>query len=207
MIKVNLLAVERERARRRASVLQPQQKVAIGCSLILVLTALGVGWRYWTVSQRLARADEEIQAAEQETRRLRSVLVQMQEFEMRRTQLQQRVALIEELRKGQTGPVRMLDTISRSLPDRLWLTRLDQQGADVTLEGMSTTLTAISDFVAALEASGLFARPVEIVDSKLERESTPGAVELVHFTLKARFGAAAPAAGPAGRPLAPATAR
>ncbi|HXH07578.1 MAG TPA: PilN domain-containing protein [Vicinamibacterales bacterium] len=202
MIRVNLLAVERERTRRRAIALQPQQKVALGCSLILVLTALGVGWRYWTVSQRLARADEEIQAAEQETRRLRSVLSQMQEFEMRRAQLQQRVALIEELRKGQTGPVRMLDAISRSLPDRLWLTQLEQRGPDVTLEGMSTTLTAISDFVAALEASGLFARPVEIVDSKLEREAAPGAVELVRFTLKARFGEAAPAAGAAARPPA-----
>ena len=37
--------------------------------------------------------------------------------------LQQRVTLIEQLRKGQSAPVHVLDEISKSLPDRLWLTR------------------------------------------------------------------------------------
>ena len=38
--------------------------------------------------------------------------------------------LIEQLRNGQTGPVHMLDQISRALPPMLWLTELKQAGAD-----------------------------------------------------------------------------
>ena len=62
--------------------------------------------------------------------------------------------LIEQLRKGQTGPVHMLDQISRALPPMLWLTEL-KQGADaneVVIDGRCTTLTGLSDFVANLEA-------------------------------------------------------
>ncbi len=70
--------------------------------------------------------DAEISAAQQETRRLHSIIQQVQQFEQRKAQLQQRVVLIEQLRKGQTGPVHMLDQISRALPPMLWLTELKQ---------------------------------------------------------------------------------
>src|SRR5205814_4034703 len=100
--------------------------------------------------------DHQISAAQQETMRLHSVIQQVQQFEQRRAQLQQRVVLIEQLRKGQTGPVHMLDQISRALPPMLWLTELKQTGGDVVIDGRCTTLTGISDFVANLEASGFF---------------------------------------------------
>jgi type IV pilus assembly protein PilM len=205
---INLLTVERERTRRRAG-LQPVQKVAIAASLIMVLTIVGLGWRYWSVRQNLTRLDAEIAAAEAETRRLRTLLGDVQKFESRRAQLQQRVALIEELRKGQLGPVRMLDTISRALPDRLWLTTLEQKGpGEITLQGTTTSLTSLSDFVGNLEASGLFARPVEILGSQVDsRGSRPGAdaADLVRFTVKGTF--QGPGAPPPAPPAPPRAAR
>ena len=58
------------------------------------------------------RTEADITAAQQETQRLHSVIMQVQQFEQRKTQLQQRVTLIEQLRKEQIGPVHMLDQIS-----------------------------------------------------------------------------------------------
>ena len=65
----------------------------------------------------------------------KSLLTQVQQFEARRAQLQQRVSLIEQLRKGQSGPVHMLDQISKSLPDLLWLTDMTQTSSDLTMKG------------------------------------------------------------------------
>lgn len=194
MIRINLLAVERERAKRRAG-LQAGQKVTIGCSLILLVTAVGLGWWFWSLREEAARIEQEIVAAQQETARLRSVLDEVQRFEQQRTQLQQRVALIEELRKGQSAPVRLLDEVSRSLPDRLWLTEFRQEGADLTLDGRATSLTALSDFVANLEASRYFRRPVEILDSQVERQND---IELVRFSIKAQFAPPSSGASPSG---------
>ena len=186
MIKINLLAVERERVKRKATFQLSAQKVTIGCSLILVAAALGVGWWYWSLQRDSARLDQEIVDAERETVRLQSVIKQVQEFEARGTQLQQRVSLIEQLRRGQTGPVQLLDQVSRALPDTMWLLELRQSGTEVIIEGRCTNLNALSDFVSGLEVSNLFTRPVEIVDSQVLPASA-GAPELIRFSVRARL--------------------
>lgn len=210
MIRINLLASDRERTKKRAITLGTVgQKLTIGCSLILILAALFCGWRYWTVTRESSQLDADIAAAQQETGRLRSIIVQVQQFEQRKAQLQQRVVLIEQLRSGQTGPVHMLDQISRALPPMLWLTELKQQAAaDVLIEGRCTTLTGLSDFVSNLEASGYFKRSIEIVSTQTETIPQPPG-ELIKFTIKAQFqppgqppaaAAATLAAARAGRP-------
>ena len=185
MIKINLLAVDRERAKRK-STFQIGQKVTIGCSLILVATALLVGWWYWSLQRESADLDQQIAEAERETVRLRSVLQQVQQFEGRRAQLQQRVTLIEQLRKGQTGPVHLLDQVSRALPDTMWLMDLRQSGTEVVIEGRCTNLNALSDFVSGLEGSELFQRPVEIIDSQVLPPGS-GVPELIRFSVRARL--------------------
>ncbi len=162
-----------------------QQKITLACSVILVLTALGVGWWYWSLNKQADRLEADIATAQRETQRLRGLIAQVEQFEARRLQLQQRVALIEELRKGQAGPVRMLDEISRSLPDMLWLTEIKQQGNELTISGRCTTLTALSDFVGNLELGGFFNKPVEILDSQVDSQRGVGGVELIRFSVKA----------------------
>jgi len=202
MIRINLLAVERERPKRRVVGVSLAQRVTIVCSLIIVMTVVGIGWWYWSIEQQKQRLDSDIVAAEQEIARLRTVLTQVQQYETQRAQLQQRVALIEQLRRGQSGPVHMLDEISRSLPDRLWLVDLTEKDHVLMIEGRTLVLTALSDFVANLESSGYFARPVEIVNSQVEsgQASANAGTELIRFVVKAQFappGSAPPSSPPA----------
>jgi len=191
MIRINLLAIERDRAKRRptAAATGPQatqQRITLLCSLLLVLTALGVGWWYWSLKVQSDRIEEDIVASQKETARLRSLIQQVQTNDARRAQLQERVGLIEELRKGRDGAVRMLDEISRSLPDMLWLTEVKQQGADLTITGRCLSLTALSDFVDNLKLGGYF-KPVEILDSQVEGTPPAGGSALTRFSIKATF--------------------
>jgi type IV pilus assembly protein PilN len=186
MIRINLLAVERERTKKRAVVTIPAaHRVTIAASLVLLATLLGIGWWFWYLHQKSAALDDAIAKAEVETQQLRGVLAQVQKFEARKAQLQQRVTLIEQLRRGQAGPVHVLDEISRSLPDRLWLTAIEQKDSDFTLSGMATSLTAVSDFIANLETTKWFKKPVEIIDSEVQ--SDPKAGDLFKFSVKAVF--------------------
>jgi Tfp pilus assembly protein PilN len=114
------------------------------------------------------------------------------------------VTLISRLRSGQSVPVQLLDHISRSLPDMLWLTGMQQTGDDVTIEGQSTTLIALSDFVGNLSTGALLERPIEIVNSQVQPAAGAGnqaVPELIQFTVRARINrpdepaAPAPAAG------------
>jgi type IV pilus assembly protein PilN len=188
MIRINLLAAEREKSKKKAVTLGTAgQKLTVGCSAILILAVLFIGWRYWALSRDSSAIDAEIAAAQQETTRLHSVIQQVQQFEQQKARLQQRVVLIEQLRSGQTGPVHMLDQISRALPQMLWLTELKQAtGTDVVIDGKCTTLTGLSEFVSNLEASGYFKRSIEIVDTKTDVTGTPP-TEIIRFTIKATF--------------------
>jgi len=185
MIRINLLTVERK-AVKRAGAFEAGQKITVGCTAVLILAMLFVGWRYWSLQQESSRLDKSIADAQQETARLRAIIVQVQAFEQQRAQLQERVTLIEQLRDSQTGPVHMLDEVSRALPPMLWLTELKQTGDAVVIDGRCTGLTRLSDFVANLEASGYFQKSIEIVSSQTET-SGPSQAELVKFSIKARF--------------------
>lgn len=197
MIRINLLSVERERKKTRI-VIPAAQRATIGATLILLSTVLGIGWWFWSLRQQSAQLDENIAQAEVQTQQLRSVLSQVQKFEARKAQLQQRVTIIEQLRSGQSAPVHVLDEISKSLPDRLWLTDMTQTGSEFAIAGVTTSMTAVSDFIANLEATRWFKRPVEIVDSQVQTDAKAG--DLVKFSIKAQFqDPSAPATAAGGR--------
>lgn len=189
MIRINLLGVERPRARRAAMAFDIGQRLTLGASAIVVAAVLVIGWWYWSLSRESSHLDAELARAQQEATRLRSLLAEVQQFEGQRQRLQQRVGLIEQLRSGQSLPVQLLDHVSRSLPDMLWLTLLQQEGDQVTIEGRSTTLIALSDFVGNLSGGTLLQRPIEIVNSQVQPASGAGAQatpELIQFTVRAR---------------------
>jgi type IV pilus assembly protein PilN len=183
MIRINLLAVDRGGAAKktRGPGVSAAQRVTIGAALILLSTLVTVGWWYWTLHTRGIRLDEEIVQAETKANQLRSVLAQVQKFETRKAVLQQRVTLIEQLRKGQSGPVHILDEVSKALPDRLWLISMAQRDKDFTFDCRTTSLTGVSDYVANLEASGWFKKPFELDDSQVDQ--TPQG-PLVRFTIR-----------------------
>ena len=187
MIKINLLAAERKVAQKKIA-FDPAKQVTAVCGGILVLAVLVVGWRFWVLRSDEKQTEAAITAAQQETQRLHSVIVQMQQFEQRKAQLQQRVTLIEQLRKDQIGPVHMLDQISLALPPSMWLNEMKQTATpnEVLIDGRSLTLTGLSDFVANLERSGYFQKSVEIVSSAADT-SAPTLGEVIKFEIKAVF--------------------
>ncbi len=192
MIRINLLAVERERSKRRAT-FQLGEKLTVACSLILVATGVFLAWWWWTLSRQSADLDSEIARAQNETARLRVVIARVQQAEQRRDQMDKRVALIEQLRKSQSAPVHLLDQISRSVPDGLWLTAMTQKGAELTIEGRCLVLSAVPEFVNNVQSSGYFKKVDVSTDTEGRDQTGP---ELVKFLLKAQY-------APPGIPLVP----
>jgi type IV pilus assembly protein PilM len=188
MIKINLLGIDRKVVSPAAAVPGSSPRLVIAAGLILGLCLAGLGWRYWEIGEESKRLNSEIATARQATAQAQTVIAQVQQFEQRKLQLQQRVALIEQLRTAQTGPVHMLDQISRALPPTIWLTELKQTKVadEVVITGQCTTPTGLSDFVGNLEASGYFKKSIEIVSSTTEADAKPPG-DLVKFEIKAVF--------------------
>jgi type IV pilus assembly protein PilN len=192
MIRINLLTVERAagRSKRKGPIsFNIGQQATVAGSGLLILMAILIGWRYWSLGHQSRLLDDEISRAQAETVRLRAIIDQVQQFDQQKAQLQERVSLIEQLRASQTGPVHMLDQLSRALPPMLWLTELKQDPKkpdELVIDGRCTTLTGLSDFVVNLEASGYFKRSVEIISTQTETLPTQQ-LPLVRFQIRAIF--------------------
>ncbi len=209
MIRINLLQVERSakpKARRSFSLGSGSSgagslasKMPLISSLILVGALAYIGYGAWGLYMKDQQLDQELTQARADEARLAPVLKQVEEFEARQKVLQQRVKLIEQLRHDQVVPVHLLDKISRSMPDRLWLTDMKQTDDGVQLDGQTSTLTSLADFVGNLENSGYFVRPVEIISSEEQKNTNSAnanAITLIKFSMKAQF--VMPGSQPAG---------
>jgi type IV pilus assembly protein PilN len=207
MIRINLLSVEKPIAATASSgpkfSLNLSEKAGPIAALFVLAGCSGyIALDYLNLQRQDAALHQELVAARAEKARLQPILREVERFETQKRDLQQRVNLIEELRQNQSGPVHLLDQISRSMPDRLWLIDMKQTASDVLLDGKTSTLSSLADFVANLEASGYFAKPVEITNSEEEKSND---TDLIKFTVKATFempGTKKPAAvpAPAGAP-------
>ncbi len=181
MIRINLLAAERSPKKKAAA--PSAAPGAIQGYLILLFFVLGtgagcVGLYFWQ-SSKIAKLNSDIAAAEQRQRELQAIKQQVDALEQKRATYQRKVDLIERLRAEQSAPVHMLDEISKALPDFVWLSGLDQAGATINFRGQSNSMTAVADFISALQRTGYFPT-VDLV-------GYTDTNNLVTFTLQATF--------------------
>jgi type IV pilus assembly protein PilN len=204
MIRVNLLAPGSQPAQRswkRMFVIPPEQRAALIGLAMLMTTAAGAGLWWWSISLEHKRVDREIASAEANLTKLQEAARLMEKATAREKDLRERLALIDRLRGTQRAPVMLLDTISRSLAEGLWLTEMRQTGAMVQLEGRAISLSALTEFLDRLQLSGRFVRPLDIVTTTTE---TVADSTVTRFIIRGEVGAAVTAA--TAVPAAPAAA-
>ncbi len=171
MIRVNLLpgaAPRRATGLSRFFTVPAEQRAALfGVTVLMATAVLVAGW-WWTRDQERRQIDAVSGAQEATLVQLQEAARLVEAADVRAADLRERVGLIARLRATQRAPVQLLETISDSLPDGLWLLELKQQGASVRMEGRALSLTALTDFVDRLQTSGHFLHTLDIVTTSME---------------------------------------
>jgi type IV pilus assembly protein PilN len=161
MIKVNLLV------EARAEKVAKQPMIALGAqnlnnyiiiALILVAGA-AIGFRYWKLNGQLKAVNDEIAVNQKEYERLKPIIEQVDAFKKRNEELKRKIGVIEGLKANQRGPVRIMDEVSKALPDLTWLTTLSMSGNQISLRGQALNENAVANFISNLTASPFFAEP------------------------------------------------
>lgn len=205
MIRINLLESE------RAASSKPKAAAAGGAGgggmsgagpyipLIVGLAAalVGSGYFYMSMTSEISDTNSRIEKAKAEVAKLQVEKAKKEELERKRKSFEDQVNLIELLKAQQGGPVRMLDEISKALPDFVWLTRIEQTGATVKILGEASNNNSIADFLSNLQRAGDGCDPATAegrlkcwfpeANLNLYREATVGNAAIVSFTFTTTF--------------------
>lgn len=179
MIRINLLGGERAAAKKKAAAAPGAMQAYLIIGLFAGGAAAAAAFGYLYYSGQIKDLDTQIKAAEKRASELKAIKTKVEELEKKRSTFQKKVDLIETLKLEQKGPVHMLDEISKALPDFVWLTSLDQTGDRLKFQGESNSLSAIADFITALQGNGWF--------PSVELGPTSETNNIVKFDLNAQF--------------------
>lgn len=161
MIKINLLPEARVERVQRAPMITMgladiNNYLLVGCLLV----GMGVvGVTYWRLSSRLGTVRDEVAVNRAEYERLKPIIDEVEDYKKRNADLKHRIEVIERLKNNQYGPVRIMDEVSKAVPDLLWLDSMTLSGNTVTVKGKAFNETAVANLIANLAASAFFAEP------------------------------------------------
>jgi type IV pilus assembly protein PilN len=161
LIRINLLTEARAAATRKTSLLPSGARL----NNLILLGGVAAGILYIGIMALVLHArsknlDEEIARAQEEVARLKSIIDEVKGYEDKKASLEAKIQLINNLKTNQKGPVRLMDEISRALPDLVWLTELAVSGDQVSLKGRTLSPNAVATYLENLKKSPFFAEPV-----------------------------------------------
>ena len=162
MIKINLVSEARAAAAKKgapAVTAAPGKKnnlIFFACLGLGLLYIAGVWWHLKSVSDDYA---SKIRTAQQEVDRLKSIIEEVNGYEKKKANLEAKINLINELKRNQKGPVRLMDEVSKALPDLVWLTDMTVAGNTIAIKGKSMTPNAVANFIENMKKSSYFAEP------------------------------------------------
>ncbi len=199
MIRINLLTEARAAAAKKKG---PALPTGARLNNLLLIGGVALGIIYIGVMALLLtnhrrRLDEEIGKAREEVARLKSIIDEVKGYEDKKKSLEEKIALINNLKTNQTGPVRLMDEISKALPDLVWLSDMSILGDQLTLRGKTLSPNAVATYLENLKKSPYFAEPVF---KNLGRDSGPQGIYSWEMTVTFTNGKPAAVDARTGKP-------
>lgn len=148
MIRINLVRGKRKK--------KAQFNADVFYLLIPVLVLAAVFLHYRLVHGRIDDLNARITTANLEVNRLKKEIGEVEKFKARKAELQQKVDIISKLQAGRTGPVKVFEAISASIPEKCWIDQLSVKDEKVSLSGVALNNYTIANFMTALGQSGRF---------------------------------------------------
>lgn len=177
MIRINLLPVRA--AKKKEAIQRHLALFAIG--LVLVLGASLV--MYKVKDNALAGVEQQNSRLEAEIANLKKIIGEVEVYKEQEVLLEKKLEVIRTLKANKIGPVHMLDQLATRIPEKLWLSTLQESNKKVTLKGVSINNEVIATFMSRMEESDYFAE-VYLVSIQARPE---GDLKLKEFTITSKL--------------------
>lgn len=165
MIKINLLSEGKRPAAVRKSkgpgavggAGKDIGQLLVGVGVVLGVIAVAIAW--WLQSKKLEEKQAEVAQAQHEVEQMASVIKEVEDYKAKKGELERKIGIINDLKANQRGPVRVMDYVSRALPELLWLDRMKMTASTIEIEGRAFNTNAVANFIENLDKVPEFDEP------------------------------------------------
>lgn len=162
MIRINLLPAHEVKQR-----LILRTQVAVTMMLVVVM-AVGCVWVMSLQRREKSARLAELSQIEAKISDLEETVKAVEAFKAKRNQLQKQIEVIDGLKQSQRRPAPMLDALSRSLPEQVWVISIKEQDKGMRITGKSLNgNVGIATFMENMSSSPWFGT-AELIESKTE---------------------------------------
>lgn len=173
MIYINLLPVRAAQKREKLI----EQLVILGAILILsVALCIGV---YTVLLTKVSSEKDAIEAKKKEIEQLKKTIGEVDRFKKLQEELKNKLAVLDQLKEGKTGPVMLLDELAKAVPEKLWLTSFKETAGTINLSGIAFGEETVASFMRRLDESAFFQK----VELQVIEQTKQGDTKLHKFTI------------------------
>ncbi|MGB9600960.1 MAG: PilN domain-containing protein [Myxococcota bacterium] len=152
MIRINLLQVKAEKKKQTGQ----QQLILFGLIIaveivILIIFFGSVSAAKKSLVQKVAYYNAEIQKLDQ-------IIGEVNQYKETKATLEAKLKVIDELKRGRSGPIKVLDEIAQKTPKKLWLMKFEEKGRSTIISGEASSDEDIAAFLSDLERSKYFSQ-------------------------------------------------
>jgi len=163
MIKINLLLARKE---KKKVGLRKEIVVLIASVAILIAGLIVVQWR---LDKEKEDTLTKISDTKKEITYYKSLTTEVNKRKEEQKVLQNRLDVINNLRKEKAGAAKVLDELSIDKPEKLQLESLKKDGSKLGIEGVALDDETIANFMTNLRKSKLFKGVDLIVSEQVEQ--------------------------------------
>lgn len=173
MIKINLLLARKE---KKGVGLRKEIVVLILSVVLLVVLIILFQWR---LEKETEETLAKISNTKKEIAYYKSLTTEVTKAKEAQKSLQDKLNIINSLRKEKATPAKVLDELSIDKPEKLHLESLKKDGSKLGIEGIALDDETIANFMTNLRKSKLFKNVDLIVSEQVEQSK----VKLKKFIL------------------------
>jgi type IV pilus assembly protein PilN len=173
MIKINLLLARKEK--KKIGVRKEFIVLILSAVLLLVVLAL-IQWR---LEKEKEDTLAQIVNTKKEIAHYKSLTIEVIKAKEAQKTLQDKLNVINSLRRDKATPAKVLDELSIDKPEKIHLESLKKEGSRLGIEGIALDDETIANFMTNLRKSNLFKNVDLIVSEQVEQSK----VKLKKFIL------------------------
>ena len=163
MIKINLLQARKEKKK----VGLRKEFIILIVSVVLLLVAFI--FIHWGLNKKQEDTLAQIAQRKAEIAKYKSLTTEVNKAKEEQKMLQNRLDIIDSLRKDKARAAKVLDELSIDKPEKMHLESLKKEGSKLGIEGIALDDETIANFMTNLRKSKLFKNVDLIVSEQVEQ--------------------------------------